>query len=385
MRMVQRMTARSENLVNMAAFEVALTSNGLDALLAVSPKNVFYYSGSGTAREKLYDSLPHTPGSPLMSAVLAIPGGGNCLICPVGEAQRAKAEAWVERIDSYEPYRQSPMDAVAEALAQMGLADARIGIEAEYLTIDFYHRLKELSPRTVLIPADGPFEWIRSLKTPGELALCKATADLLDDAFLEAFSTIGRGDTEWDFHSCVIESALRRGAEYCRGFVAAGENNDINFFGTNHKVLEPGDIVHTDYATYLHGYPSNLSRLGVVGEPSKSQMKQYANLLAVENRIVEFMRPGVTGRDVFLFCRRACFELGYIHTAPILGHNLGLGYHDRPMLTEAETMPLEPTNHIALEPLFEWTFHIQDQVVIESDGARIISDKFDTSELFVME
>jgi hypothetical protein len=47
-------------------------------------------------------------------------------------------------------------------------------------------------------------------------------------------------------------------------------------------------------------------------------------------------------------------------------------------------MPLEVSNVVALEPAIEWKFHIQDQVVIEKDGARRQSDKFDTRELFVM-
>jgi Xaa-Pro aminopeptidase len=292
---------------------------------------------------------------------------------------------WAPEIESYEPHESSPMEAIAHAVRRKGLAASRLGIEAEYLTVEFFRELRKLLPAAKFVASDQDFEWIRSLKTPGEIGLLKESADLLDDAFLEAFSTIHRGDTEWDFHSLVIESAMRRGAEYCRGFVAAGENNDISFFGTNRKVLEPGDIVHTDYATYFHGYPSNLTRLGVIGEPSNLQRKKYANLMAIENLIVEFMRPGVTGQEVFRFCRKACVELGYLHHMAILGHNLGLGYHDRPMLTDAETMPLEINNHIALEPLLEWTFHIQDQVLIEPNGGRIISDKFDTSELFVME
>ena len=143
-------------------------------------------------------------------------------------------------------------------------------------------------------------------------------------------------------------------------------------------------MIHTDYAAFVNGYPGHVSRVGVVGEPSNIQRKKYANLLGVRNRIIEFMRPGVQGKEVFQFARDAFYELGYIHYAAILGHNLGLGYHERPMLTAAEDMILESTNVVALEPLHEWTYHIQDHVLVEENGSRLQSDKFDTRELFVI-
>jgi Xaa-Pro aminopeptidase len=373
------------DLANTAALKSAFERNTLAALVAVSPKNVYYYSRSPMARVGLFDNLPHNPGSPSLTLALVTPDRRVLVVCPEDQELVHRNGTWADELELYQQHRESPMQALARAVQRVGVTGDRIGIEVEYFSADSLRQLKKLLPVAQLVPSDYDLEWVRSLKTPAEIKILKASADLLDDAFLEAFTSIRPGDTEWDFHSCVIESSMRLGAEYCRGFIAAGINNDISFFGTNHKRLEPGDIIHTDYATYLEGYPSNLTRLGVIGEPSNLQRKKYANLLAVENRIVEFMRPGVTGREVFRFARQACLELGYIHTAAILGHNLGLGYHDRPMLTDAETMPLEASNHIALEPLLEWTFHIQDQVLIEAGGARIISDKFDTSELFVVE
>jgi len=375
----------SSNLVNKAAFRAALDENHLDALIAVSPKNVFYYSGSPIARTQLLIGyMPVDPGRATLSAVIVPRDGSNILVSPKQDEVVNREGAWVELIQLYKAYRQSSMEAVAIAVEEKGLQDGRLGIEAEYLTVSYLQELKQLLPHAQFVPSDQQFEWIRSLKTPDEIEILKEAADLLDDAILEAFSSARIGEKEWDIHCRIIESAMRRGAEHCRGFLAAGVNNDIDFLGTDHKVLEPGDIIHTDYAAFLHGYPGHVSRLGVMGEPTNLQRKKYANLLAVERRIIEFMRPGVTGREVFRFGRKAFAELGYLHTAAILGHNLGLGYHERPMLTEAETMPLEATNVVALEPLFEWAFHIQDHVLVEKDGARLQSDKFDTRELFVM-
>jgi Xaa-Pro aminopeptidase len=121
-----------------------------------------------------------------------------------------------------------------------------------------------------------------------------------------------------------------------------------------------------------------------VGDPTIEQQRRYADLLAVQREVMRFMKPGVTGREVFWYCREVFTQFGHTHTAPIVGHNLGLGYHDRPMITAAETMGLEADNVVALEPLIGWAFHIQDHVVVTPSGGVLQSDKFDTSELFVI-
>jgi len=372
-------------LVNEAALRTALDGSRLDALIAVYPKNVFYYSGSPIAREQLLIGyLPEDPGRATLAAVVVPRDGDNVLVCCEEEGAINREEVWVEQMRLYEAYRQSPIEAVAKVVEEKGLADGRLGVEVEYLTVNYYQELKTLLPRAQFVPSDRQFEWIRSLKTPGEIEIMKRAADLLDDATWEAFSSARVGETEWDIHCRIIDGALRRGAEHCRGALWAGVTNDINFLGTSRKVLKWGDIIHTDHAAFLQGYPGHVSRLGVMGEPTNRQRKKYANILAVQRRIIEFMRPGVTGQEVFWFARKACAELGYLHTAAILGHNLGLGYHERPMLTEAETMTLEASNIVALEPMIEWAFHIQDHILVEENGARRQSDKFDTRDLFIM-
>lgn len=376
----------SPNLVNLKALRHVLETRRLDGLLATYPKNVFYYSGSPAAGAQLMlDYLPEEPGRADLSAVAVLPDGENILVCPQAEEAANREGAWAKRMVFYEPYRQSPMDAVAQAATQAGIARGRLGIETEYMTVAYMQELERLMAHAQLVPCDEQFEWIRSLKTPREIAMLKEAGDLLDDATREAFASARAGDSEWDIHRRVIDGALRRGAAHCRGVLQAGVTNDIRFLPSGAKRLQPGDVIHTDHAAFLHGYPGHVSRLAVVGEPSYLQRKIYANLLAGHHRIMEFMRPGLTGREVFLFARRVFADLGCLWTfTPILGHNLGLGYHERPMLTEAETMRLEATNVVALEPRISREFHIQDQLVLTESGAYLQTDTFDTRDLFVI-
>ena len=376
----------NRNLVNEQALGAVLQDHRLDALLAVYPKNVFYYSGSPVARSQLLlDYLPENPGRATLAAVIVPGGGAKTLVCADEHEPLNRAEAWVERIEVYAAGQQSPMEGIAQAVKAAGLDRGRLGIEAEYLTVANRAELRQRLPHAELVPSDTQFEWIRALKTPGEIELLKRAADILDDAMFEAFSTARAGDTEWEIHRRILSGAEARGAEHCRGALQFGQDVTL-FSGVSQKKLAPGDLIWTDYAAFLEGYPSNLSRIGVVGEPTTRQRKLYANLMGGRRRIMEFMRPGVTGQEVFAFAIQAYADRGYLTRSwVILGHGLGLGYHERPMLTAAETLPLQANMVFALEPKILGPYHIQDQVVVGEDDTYLQSDRFDTRELFVVD
>lgn len=375
---------RKPVFVNRSSHARVFESLGLDALVAVSPKNVFYYSGSPTARVLVRDrSWPRTVG-PVMPVALVSKSLENVLIVADLDEMATREEAWAEDIRTFKAFSGSALETLTREIGARALDHARIGYEADAMSAHEFETLRRALPAVEWQDVSEQLEWIRSIKTPEELAHMKRAADLTDEAIQEGFESARAGDTEWEIHSRIIAGVLARGGEYCRGLFQAGSSNELSFGGTGHKPLEWGDIVHIDYAAYFDGYPANLSRVGVMGEPTAEQERRYADLLAIEHEVMAFMKPGVPGRDVFWFCRRAFSARGYEHTAAIVGHNLGLGYHDRPMITAAEHMPLEANNVVALEPVMGWAFHIQDQIIVAPDGGVLQSDKFDTSKLFVM-
>lgn len=377
---------KARNFVNTEAVKKVFGTLQLDALLAVYPKNVFYYTGSPISRSNLLlDYLPEDPGRATTQFAIILPTGSHALVCPEEDLAVNQTECWVPNFSTYSAYKESPIAGAVRALKEAGIKSGRVGIETTYLTVRYRSELEKLAPGISWVPCDEQFEWIRALKTPPEIALLKESADILDEAMLEAFSSAKAGDTEWEIHSRILEGCEKRGVEHCRGILHAGDNAEIAFSGSSNKKLAAGEIVRTDYAGFLHGYPSNLSRVAVVGEPTGLQRKIYANLISGHRRIMEFMRPGVTGREVFEFQIKAYADLGYLTTyRTILGHSLGLGYHERPILNACETMKLEAGMVFALEPKDLIAYHIQDQVVVDEYDTYLQSDLFDTRELFVI-
>lgn len=104
---------------------------------------------------------------------------------------------------------------------------------------------------------------VRWIKTDEEVALIRRRADLLDDAYQEAFSRIRPGDTERKVDADIIGTCLRPGFEWAHGIFNVFRNT-VRYGGESDMVIEKGDAIRTDYVGYLLGYPGHQSRT-VVG------------------------------------------------------------------------------------------------------------------------
>jgi Xaa-Pro aminopeptidase len=68
-----------------------------------------------------------------------------------------------------------------------------------------------------------------------------------------------------------------------------------------------------------------------------------------------------------------------------VGHGVGCWWHQQePVLARGNPTVLEEGMVLALEP-HRGFWHIQDMVVVRAHGPQLISDKFATTEMFVIE
>src|SRR5262249_34773918 len=133
-------------------------------------------------------------------------------------------DSWVERVVVYDAYNESPYAKLCEVLREAGLARERVGLERTYVSAAWWDEVQRGLPHAQLVDSTELMDEVRWVKTPGEIALLKRGADLLDDAYAEVFPTIRPGEPERAVHSRIIASCLRRGANWAHGILNGSRN-----------------------------------------------------------------------------------------------------------------------------------------------------------------
>jgi Xaa-Pro aminopeptidase len=370
-----------EIVANIERLDQYLEANGLDGMVARSGVNVTYLSGlayPGTLARHvdladsprgIFDVWPRR-GEP--AAVT------NAIADPL-----TRRDSWISRTFVYDGYAEPPIERLCAALTELGLGDARIGFERSYISARDWEELTRRLPRLQAVDCTRMMDEVRWIKTPGEVALLKEGADLLDDAYLEVFPTIRDGEPEYVVHSRLIAACLRRGANWVHGILNS-DRNTVPYAGESEMPFLAGDVVRTDYVAYRKGYPGHQSRNAILGKPSDEQSRTYAKVRDIYRAAIDRCRPGVAAGEVYQFVVDRFADAGYRYTSMLAGHGVGCWWHQQePVIARGSTIQLEPGMVIAMEPhLAHW--HIQDMILVREEGPLLLSDKFPTDEPYVI-
>jgi Xaa-Pro aminopeptidase len=372
--------AKRVSIANIDRLHRVMDENALAALVIRSGINFTYLAGfayAGTNARHL-----DFADSPRPVFVVWPRHGDPVLVLNAAAEPVARRDSWIEKVVLYASYAEPPLEKVAEVLRDLGVADARVGFEESYVSVSQYHALKTALPKLKLVECTRVMDEVRWVKTPGEIALIKRAADVLDDAFLQVFSTIKAGETERSAHSRMVASCMRDGAMFAHGWMTSPRNK-VHGGGQSDMAFQTGDVVRTDYVSYLEGYPGHQSRNAVLGRATAEQRQAYGKLRDVYFAMMEACRPGMTAGGLHRFVAERFAAAGWPFRSAQVGHSVGTWWHQQEPIFSAEaTTPLEVGMIVALEPTVgEWI--TQDLVLVTEDGPRLLSDKFKTDELFV--
>jgi Xaa-Pro aminopeptidase len=296
-----------------------------------------------------------------------------------------RRDSWIKQLEIYEGYTESPYVRMAAVIKKAGLADGQIGFEKNFVSAAHWEELQTALPRAKLVDCTRMMDEVRWSKTPYEIALLKEAADLLDNAYLEAFRATRPGDTERMLHSRIVYNCLTRGAGWVHGILASSRN-PVNYGSEGDTVFERGDIIRDDYIAYCtNGYPGHQSRNAILGKPNAQQQREYYMLRDIYDQTIERCRPGVRSSDVFKFVEKEFEKNGWEYKPMLVGHGVGSWWHQQePIMSRNSPIVLEEGMVLAIEP-HRGHWHIQDMIVVSKDGPKLISDSFSTREMFVIE
>jgi Xaa-Pro aminopeptidase len=375
--------AKPHNIVNVDRLRAHMDRHNLAAIVARSGQNFTYLSG--LAYPGTLARLLDLTDSPRGVMVLWPRHGEPSIILNKTAEPLTRRDSWIKQLEIYEGYSESPYLRLAETIKTAGLASGRIGVERNYVSEAHWEEMRKALPKAELVDCTRVMDEVRWIKTSEEVALLKEAADLLDEAYLEAFRATKPGDTERKLHSRIVYNCLLRGAGWIHGILSSS-TNPVNYGGEGDTVFQRGDIIRDDYIAYCtKGYPGHQSRNAVFGKPKPEQQQEYHILRDIYDQTIERCRPGVRSGDVFQFVVKEFERHGWEYKPMLVGHGVGSWWHQQePIMSRDCDIVLEEGMVLAIEP-HRGHWHIQDMIVVGKNGPHIISDRFSTREMFVIE
>ena len=345
-----------------AAIREVIADAGLDGILISNGENRRYLSGFiGSA------------------GFLLITGGETRLITDFRYTEQAGMQA-----PGFKVVRQ--MGRLSEwfppLMAELGIC--KLGFESDDITVSVLTRFEEAVADSEVeiefVPTAGHTVKLRAVKDSDELLALQRAIDVGDAAFEETLGKLRPGMMEseaaWEFEKSIRE----RGAESLSfdTIVASGPNAARPHHQTGSRELREGETIVFDCGAKFEGYCSDLTRTVVLGTPDAEVVRVYNIVLDAQELAIRDVRAGMTGEEADGLARQVISEAGHGDDfGHSLGHGLGLEVHEDPHVGPRAEDVLEVGMPFTIEPgiyIPGWGgVRIEDVVVLEPDGARVLS------------
>jgi Xaa-Pro aminopeptidase len=371
--------------VNEHRLTQALKDSGLDAIIAASRENVLYLSG---VRNMSHDLIPsrHT-------FVVWPREGEPSYIVIASEEKTAQLESRIKNIRTYKEFHVSPVDVLVATLKEKGLDGKRLGLEWRGTTAEVHHGIQRQLPNAKVERVDDVLDQVRMVKTEEEMRILAGATYATERAIRAAYAAAKPGDTERDITNTMAKHLWDGGADNVAWIVlGAGDNAAIVHPKASSYRIKKGDIVRVDLGAWFSGYLSDLGRTAVVGRPSQQQRDYYDKLRRAEDAVIAAAKPGRPVKDLY----HACMEtLSHgapkinLPSFPHIGHGIGVGLHEYPMITATGEEQLQPGMVMCVEPAFMdmdgLMYHIEETIQITEGGCDVLTYRDPWRDVFVIE
>ncbi len=235
----------------------------------------------------------------------------------------------------------------------------------------------------------------RELKSDDEIMLLTTAAAMVDGAYQMIAEVLKPGIRENEVVALVNQKLYELGSDDVEAVNAvSGERCSPHPHNFSDRILRPGDQAFFDIIQSFNGYRTCYYRTLNVGRATADQRDAYTKAREWIDAAIDMIKPGVSTRDVaegFPRCDEFGFDSEFEAFGLQFGHGLGLGLHERPIISRVNSLdhPMEIKQGMvfALETYCPATdgvsaARIEEEVVVTEDGCDVIT-LFPAEELFV--
>lgn len=268
------------------------------------------------------------------------------------------------------------------------IGEKTVAIESNQTLVKEYLKLSESGLSIVLL--DNELEVARKNKDEDEIALVKKACEITDRIFMEAISTVQVGMKEYELSALLQYLAIKNGASGMAfdTIVVSGTRGAMPHGRPTEKTFAPHECITIDFGIVYQGYQSDMTRTICIGEPTKEMKQIYDTVLKAQCAGVDFIKAGVTGKEVDAHVRKIITDAGYgEYFTHGLGHGMGMGDGELPVLNQRSETLLEEGMIMSCEPGIYVPgvggVRIEDDVLIQN-GIGVALNKT-TKEMIILE
>lgn len=362
----------------------AISDKGLDAIVSCSPENFAYLTGFVVPSQAL---LRHRHNMTVVTA-----DGKVALFGVDMEESTIRTKEPDAKLAVWAEFSDDPMQVLAALLEELGLRQARIGIELGYLPAADFAQLQSAMPRATFVACDAILARLRQIKTSQEVALLQRLSRIADQAITDAIAAVAPGDTEMDIAAHLTRKIYELGAQQFKlMIVATGERSQLPNVGPTDRRLVRGDVCRIEIFSIIDGYHAGVCRTAVVQEAPPHAEDVWRVLTECKHLLLDRIKPGASCRaiyDAFI----AKLTAKSLPPISFVGHGIGLFLHEdpylgrTPIIGSTEDAALEAGMVLGFEPLCYRTGHgfgmqNKDMVAVTDSGCELLSDYADTERL----
>ncbi len=233
----------------------------------------------------------------------------------------------------------------------------------------------------------------RVIKNQDELMLLSQAAAMVDGVYQDIFEALKPGVRENEIVALANKRLYEMGSDQVEAINAvSGERCNPHPHNFTDRIIRPGDQAFFDIIHSYNGYRTCYYRTLAVGSSTQSQRDAYTQAREWMDAAIDLVAPGA-GTDQIALSWPAATEFGFSDEMAAFGlqfgHGLGLGLHERPVISRLNSLKdpieLQVGMVFALEtycPASDGTSaaRIEEEVVVTEDGPAILT-RFPAQEL----
>jgi Xaa-Pro aminopeptidase len=226
----------------------------------------------------------------------------------------------------------------------------------------------------------------RQIKSADELMLLTQAAAMVDGVYQDIVEALKPGIRENEIVALANKRLYEMGSDQVEAINAvSGERCNPHPHNFSDRLIRPGDQAFFDIIHSFNGYRTCYYRTFGVGSATPSQRDAYTKAREWMDASIAMIKPGIGTDQVAAVWPAATdfrFENEMAAFGLQFGHGLGLGLHERPIISRLNSMrepiELQAGMVFALETYCPASdgfsaARIEEEVVVTGEGARILT------------